>query len=254
MKKSLLVILALTLILGLLLVAPPLPVSADGLVENPGFEDPLGSEWAVSGAAGRVCNGTVHSGSCAGQITGSNGSLTQYLNVTALANYHCEGWIYATSNVVGRIELCYLDANSTAITTSVLSAGNTTGYVFKAVDFRAPIEATQLQICLAEGGWDPGQDVRFDDIGVSLPTAGCFIATAAYGTPSAEEIDVLRAFRDQVLLESALGSQFVAWYYQASPPVAEFISGNSLLRAFVRELVIDPVVSLAEITQGIWGD
>ena len=84
--------------------------------------------------------------------------------------------------------------------------------------------------------------------------AGCFIATAAYGTSSAEEIDVLRAFRDQVLLESALGSQFVAWYYQASPPLAEFISGNSLLRAFVRELVIDPMVSLAEITQGIWED
>lgn len=83
---------------------------------------------------------------------------------------------------------------------------------------------------------------------------GCFIATAAYGTPTAEEIDVLRAFRDQVLLESSLGSQFVEWYYDFSPPLAEFISEHSLLRALVRELVIDPMVSLAELTQGIWGD
>ena len=90
--------------------------------------------------------------------------------------------------------------------------------------------------------------------GEPVAAAGCFIATAAYGTPTAEEIDVLRAFRDQVLLESSLGSQLVEWYYQVSPPAAEFISENSLLRALVRELVIEPMVSLAELTQCIWGD
>jgi len=82
----------------------------------------------------------------------------------------------------------------------------------------------------------------------------CFIATAAYGTPTAEQLDVLRAFRDQVLLESSLGSQLVSLYYDFSPPLAEFISEHSLLRALVRELVIEPMVNLAELTQGIWGD
>jgi hypothetical protein len=80
----------------------------------------------------------------------------------------------------------------------------------------------------------------------------CFIATAAYGTESAEEIDMLRAFRDEVLLENSLGSQLVDWYYQTSPPVADFISENSLLRTIVRELVIDPMVSVATFTRGIW--
>jgi len=65
---------------------------------------------------------------------------------------------------------------------------------------------------------------------------------------------VLWAFRDQVLLESTIGSQFVAWYYQVSPPLAVYISENSLLRNVVRELVIDPMVSLAELTQGICRD
>ena len=81
----------------------------------------------------------------------------------------------------------------------------------------------------------------------------CFIATAAYGTSTAEEIDVLRAFRDSVLLESTVGSQLVELYYQTSPPVADFISENGLLRTIVRELVIDPMVSVATFTQGIWG-
>jgi hypothetical protein len=83
---------------------------------------------------------------------------------------------------------------------------------------------------------------------------GCFIATAAYGTSTAAEIDTLRAFRYDVLLKSTVGSQLVEWYYQTSPPVADFISENSLLRTLVRELVVDPIASLVEATEAIWGD
>jgi len=84
------------------------------------------------------------------------------------------------------------------------------------------------------------------------PSGGCFIATAAYGTPAAEQIDVLREFRDVVLLESIVGSQFVALYYQLSPPVADFIAGNELLRTLVRELLVDPIVWVVEATGDIW--
>jgi len=80
---------------------------------------------------------------------------------------------------------------------------------------------------------------------------GCFIATAAYGTPTAEQIDVLREFRDVVLLESTVGSQFVALYY-LSPPVADFIAGNELLRTMVRELLVDPIVWVVKATGAIW--
>jgi uncharacterized repeat protein (TIGR01451 family) len=81
---------------------------------------------------------------------------------------------------------------------------------------------------------------------------GCFIATAAYETSTAEQIDVLREFRDVVLLESDAGSQFVALYYQLSPPVADFIAGNELLRTLVRELLVDPIVWIVEATKAIW--
>jgi hypothetical protein len=87
---------------------------------------------------------------------------------------------------------------------------------------------------------------------VAAPSGGCFIATAAYGTPTAEQIDVLREFRDVVLLESIPGSQFVALYYQFSPPVADFIAGNELLRTLVREFLIDPIVSVVEAAGDMW--
>jgi polyhydroxybutyrate depolymerase len=83
---------------------------------------------------------------------------------------------------------------------------------------------------------------------------GCFIATAAYGTSTAQQLDVLREFRDDVLLNSTVGSQLVDFYYRTSPPIADFISEHSVLRTLVRELLIDPIVLLVEATEGIWRD
>jgi hypothetical protein len=104
-----------------------------------------------------------------------------------------------------------------------------------------------------ETGWVSGQDVRFDEIGFNAPKGGCFIATAAYGTDTARQLDTLRAFRDRVLLKDPLGSKFVSLYYKTSPPIANFIAEHSVLRTVVREALIDPVVSLTRVTQGIWG-
>jgi hypothetical protein len=88
---------------------------------------------------------------------------------------------------------------------------------------------------------------------VSSTTSGiCFIATAAYGSSTAGQIDILREFRDGVLLESAAGSRFIDLYYRLSPPIADFMSGNSFLRTVVRELLVDPVVWMVRATGGIW--
>jgi len=84
------------------------------------------------------------------------------------------------------------------------------------------------------------------------PSVGCFIATAAYGTPSAEQIDVLREFRDVVLLKSTVGSELVSLYYRLSPPIADFIAGHEVLRTMVRELLIDPIVWVVQATGGMW--
>ncbi|UCG10054.1 MAG: hypothetical protein JSW30_04840 [Dehalococcoidia bacterium] len=81
---------------------------------------------------------------------------------------------------------------------------------------------------------------------------GCFIATAAYGTDTAPEIGVLRDFRDRVLLPNYWGAQIVAGYYAVSPPIAEFIAENELLRTLVREILVKPAIAILNLTQTFW--
>jgi hypothetical protein len=82
----------------------------------------------------------------------------------------------------------------------------------------------------------------------------CFIATAAYGTPTAKEIDELRHFRDEYLRKSSLGNDFIKFYYANSPPIAKFISEHEILRVIVREGFVDPVVKIVELTENYWSE
>ncbi|NHA13433.1 CFI-box-CTERM domain-containing protein [Thioalkalivibrio sp. XN279] len=72
----------------------------------------------------------------------------------------------------------------------------------------------------------------------------CFIATAAWGSWMHPHVGTLRAFRDDVLMKSAPGRGFVAFYYRHSPPVAEFISRHDGLRALTRTLLTPLVLGV----------
>ncbi|HOJ40554.1 MAG TPA: hypothetical protein PK644_08850, partial [bacterium] len=80
----------------------------------------------------------------------------------------------------------------------------------------------------------------------SADSGGCFIATAAFGSPLSKEIEVLRLFRDRVLCPTEVGRAFVTWYYRKGPAAASFISRKGWLRAIVR-LMLYPVVWLAAL-------
>jgi len=71
--------------------------------------------------------------------------------------------------------------------------------------------------------------------------SGCFIATAAYGTAMASELDVLRDFRDRELETNALGRRISDLYYSSGPTVADIIARSARMRAFVRKC-LSPVV------------
>ena len=70
----------------------------------------------------------------------------------------------------------------------------------------------------------------------------CFIATAAYGSQMANDVGLLRAFRDQLLKQSPLGELAVEAYYTFGPAPAGVIGESDLLRASARRL-LGPIVT-----------
>tara|TARA_Y100000588_G_C14044034_1_gene834136 strand:+ start:82 stop:1005 length:924 start_codon:yes stop_codon:yes gene_type:complete len=107
------------------------------------------------------------------------------------------------------------------------------------------LEARQT-FALLEKVWDDefGEDYKDGKyVGSGESKSSCFIATAAYGTPFAKEIDVLRNWRDEVLETSYSGRLFIKTYYTLSPPVAGNISGSSVKRKAVRT-VLGPIVKI----------
>lgn len=84
------------------------------------------------------------------------------------------------------------------------------------------------------------------------PQPLCSIATAASGTDTAKEIDILREFRDTVLLPNSLGDGFVSFYYKISPPIADFISQLEVLRTAVRVGFVDPIVKILNWSHDLW--
>jgi len=86
----------------------------------------------------------------------------------------------------------------------------------------------------------------------TTPSRACVIASAAYGSQLAPEVQLLREFRDRVAMSTFAGTQFMkafnAFYYSFSPNVAELLAGNPSLQAIVRVLIYPLVVSLRVTT------
>jgi hypothetical protein len=80
---------------------------------------------------------------------------------------------------------------------------------------------------------------------------GCFIATAAFGTPLAKQIGILREFRDRYLLTNVMGRRFVTWYYKNGPAAAGYIQSRPALKSIVRAALYPLIVFSFLLIKGI---
>ena len=64
----------------------------------------------------------------------------------------------------------------------------------------------------------------------------CFISTAVYGTGSEASLELLKEFRDDLML-SSMGRKLVNWYYRISPPIAQRIVESEKSKTIIRYIV-----------------
>ena len=84
------------------------------------------------------------------------------------------------------------------------------------------------------------------------PPGGCLIATAAYGSELAPQVQFLREIRDSTLLSTASGTSFMAgfnqFYYSFSPAVADLERENVVFRDAVRVAITPGLYALNIMT------
>jgi Beta-propeller repeat len=158
-----------------------------------------------------------------------------------------------------------LDSTATSTTTQFVGgtgddfglglAVDRSGNVFLVGDTSSadfPVSTSAVQTTF--GGTTNAFVVMITQVGISAAAGGgnsstCFIATAAFGSPMAREVGVLREFRDDVLLPHAAGRAAVATYYRIGPALAGVIAQSETLKALVRA-GLAPMIWLAPLARG----
>ncbi|HSA97799.1 MAG TPA: CFI-box-CTERM domain-containing protein, partial [Candidatus Nitrosotenuis sp.] len=117
--------------------------------------------------------------------------------------------------------------------------------IYEVVGLPEPkVEAPQVGVC--------GEGTALEN-GVCVVTkksgGGCLVATAAYGTELAPQVQGLREIRDGVLLKSDSGSRFMdgfnAFYYSFSPTVADWERQSPLFKDVVKTTLTPLLSSLS---------
>ncbi|MEO9363385.1 MAG: CFI-box-CTERM domain-containing protein [Nitrososphaera sp.] len=85
--------------------------------------------------------------------------------------------------------------------------------------------------------------------------SGCLIATAAFGSELAPQVQELREFRDGLALKTMAGASFMnvfnGWYYSFSPNVADYERGQDWLRSAVRTSVY-PLLGILDLSTSVF--
>jgi hypothetical protein len=229
-------------------------------VINPGQSSPFEILYLDEGAVGRVANFTL---SATGQTTdlkekqlkiiSSNSRLdllgTYYINAAA----RNEGQETAT-NAVMVAALYDKDDKVIAVSealaeagpgSSNITAGSQAPFGIAITEKMQTYRAVKYSL-IADSDQYTSDTVVLQVSGPGLSSgnqtqSGCLIATAAFGSELAPQVQQLRSFRDGIALKTSAGSSFMnvfnAWYYSFSPSVASYERQAPWLQNTVRTLI-----------------
>ena len=100
-----------------------------------------------------------------------------------------------------------------------------------------------LQVIKPDGTVDISHPNTFTNP-AKAPSGGCFIATAAYGSPLAPPVQFLRELRDGVLRKTRWGEKFFDeyWkhYYRISPAIADAMNADPQIMQVMRWSIVEP--------------
>ncbi len=107
-----------------------------------------------------------------------------------------------------------------------------------------PLEKVSFDLTVGEANAQPDTPPPVNDNG-----GGCLIATAAYGSELAPQVQQLRELRDNTILKTESGNSFMTafneFYYSFSPVIADFERENPIFKEGVKVTLTPMLASLS---------
>ena len=107
-----------------------------------------------------------------------------------------------------------------------------------------PLEKVSFDIIVGKANAQPDIPPPANDNG-----GGCLIATAAYGSELAPQVQQLRELRDNTILQTESGNSFMTtfneFYYSFSPEIADFERENPIFKEGVKVTLTPMLTSLS---------
>ena len=161
------------------------------------------------------------------------------LNTTGSSNGVLQFWLdgvlkYSATNVnYGATTTDYL--RRTSLGTGNRNSGSAFQTAWQAIEFDDYVLSTTYVGCDSVA---PTPTPSPSQTTGSSGGGGCFIATAAFGSPMEPAVMVFRTFRDEILMDSSIGKDLVAFYQRTSPPFADCIRRHDSARQIVRACLL----------------
>ena len=151
--------------------------------------------------------------------------------------------------IFGPIPLTHTSMGSVSIPVEFTEEGNYSvdfeveGILFQPI----PLEKVSFDVIVGKASAQP--PVQVND-GSESSGGGCLIATAAYGSEMAPQIQQLRELRDNTLLATNSGTTFMNGfnqiYYSFSPSIADFEREQPIFKEFIK-ITLTPMISSLSI-------
>jgi len=157
-----------------------------------------------------------------------NGGLIE--TISSSADLEDSGWFF-TSNSNGIIEGRYLFGTDSSVSNQDLIFSITNNKAeYLGIQSERPAEVTESELPESPGG-------------------GCLIATAAFGSEMAPQVQLLREIRDNTVLQTKSGTSFMTgfnqFYYSFSPVIADYERENPTFKEAVKIMLTPLLTSLA---------
>jgi len=156
------------------------------------------------------------------QIKSINSNLIEKLE--RIADVQENGWVF-TSPTGNKIDGRYIFGSTSSI------SGNELSFSF---------------------GPNSGEDIVINEIDETKNSGGCLIATAAFGSELAPQVQFLREIRDNTVLQTESGFTFMTgfnqFYYSFSPAIADYERENPVFKEAVK-LTLTPLLASLTLLQ-----